>query len=147
MPFYLRLENGDRILLENLSGYLILEDVTAPATINYQAGGAGHPIGTRKRKRHEADTLFANIERTLQEALGLVEPLVAGTPAAAGTADSPVARWEPERLETLLADLTALAAGSARYQARLRTLQDQMDAYAQTLRDRDDDEEFWMLMS
>jgi hypothetical protein len=147
MPFYLRLENGDRILLEIGGGYLILEQVAVPpATINYQ-GGAGHPVGTRKRKRHETQELFASIERTLQEALGLVEPDVAGTTATTRTADSTLPHWTPERLEATLADLATVAAGAAHYERRLTALAQHIHDYEQTLRDRDDDEEFWMLLS
>lgn len=148
MPFYLKLENGDKILLENLAGFLILEDVTVPpATINYQAGGAGHPGRERKRKRYESEALFARMERTLQEALGLVEPLVADAPSATGATLEVESRWTPEQLEASLADLEAVAAGAAHYQARLRLLHQALADYDAELRARDDDDEFWMLMS
>lgn len=146
MPFYLRLENGDRILLENIAGYLILENSVPGPTVNYQIGGAGHPGQHRIRKRHETQALFDKIERTLQEALGLVAPVVADASSGTTTESDAPASWTPERLQASLADLEALAVGSARDQARLARLRARLAALADDAESRNDDDEFWMLM-
>jgi hypothetical protein len=145
MPFYLLQENGDKILLEDLTGFVILETVLAP-TVFYQAGGgAGHPAKNRRRRRHETQLLFERMERTLQEALGLVAPVVAEPESGAPTpVESP---WTPARLEASLAELAVLAAGSAHFEARWAALQRQLDASIEDRRRRDEDDEFWLLLS
>lgn len=144
MPFYLIQESGSKILLEDLTGSLILELSPVPGpTVFYQAGGAGHPVGRKKRKRYETQELFDKIERSLEEALGLVAPLVPEAESAAPAGDDAPA-WQPERLEEGLAHLAALAAGSARLETRLARLQRAIDDEA---RARQDDDEFWMLLS
>ncbi len=143
MPFYLRQENGDKILLEDLTGAVILETVAiAPATVYYQ-GGAGHPAPHRKKRRHETAALFANIERTLQEALGLVPPVVAGAPVPAEAAPP---AYSSAGLEAALADLATLAEGRRSYLARIERLRKAL-AQADDDRRREDDDEFWLLMS
>jgi hypothetical protein len=144
MPFFLLQENGDKILLEDLTGFVILEAVAGP-TVFYQAGGAGYPVRKRKR-RHETQALFDRMERTLREAVGLDSPVVA-EPEGRAAAPIETAPWTPERLEAGLADLAALAAGSARLEARFARLQRLLDERRHDLALRDDDEEFWMLMS
>ena len=146
MPFYLRTENGGKILLEDLTGALILETTIAPPTVNYQAGGAGHP--GRKRKREEADELFRGIERTLQEALGLVAPVVDDPPVAANALREPDRpQWSPERLETAVERLTEIAAGHRNLEARLARLREAIATADREARLLDDDEDTWLLMS
>jgi hypothetical protein len=112
-------------------------------TVFYQAGGAGHPVGRKKRKRYETQELFNKIERSLEEALGLGAPVVPETESGAAAAnDAP--SWQPERLEAGLAHLATLAAGSARLEARLDRLKQAIEDEA---RARQDDDEFWMLLS
>ena len=144
MPFYLLQENGDKILLEDLTGFVILEAVTVPGpTVFYQGGGSGHPVGRRKR-RHETQALFEAIEQGIREALGLVPPDLADAPEAAQDDAQTGPAWTAEHLETALARLAELAAGHRALEARLERLRESLDREA---RDRQDDDEFWMLLS
>jgi hypothetical protein len=67
----LRTEDGGKILSKIIRA-LILDDHRA-ATVNYQAGGAGHP--GRKRLRRSGELFRKQAD---SEALGLVPPVVAG---------------------------------------------------------------------
>lgn len=140
MPFYLLQENGDQILLEDLTGFVILELVSAPGPTVYYQGGSGHPVGRRKRKR-DTQALFGQIEYELQVVLGLVPAPVEHAPDTA--ADRRQA-WSAEGLENALAQLAALAEGQRQLEARLERLRESLDREA---RDRADDDEFWMLLS
>jgi hypothetical protein len=141
-------ENGDKILLEDLTGFVILEaGGVPPPTVFYQAGGAGYPVKNRRSRRNDTQALFARLERTLQIAVGLVVPDVGDAPRPTETPSPPrPSELASEAIEESLGRLAALAEGRRSLELRLERLRESLRALAEEDRRRQDDDEFWLLL-
>ena len=146
MPLYLLQENGSKLLLENLSGFVILEAVgVPPATIYYQ-GGAGRPVWTRK-KRRETQRLFDDIAITLEELVGLRPPPVVDAQRAAPPLSPVHPGWTPAELTDALSRLATLAQGHEGLETRFERLNRMLLDYQSEEASKIDDDETWMLMA
>lgn len=139
MAFYLLQENGDKITLEDGTGFLILEETTAGPTVYYQGDGKG---GQRTKRRNRTHELFNAIEATLRATLD--GPVVVHPPLSEVTNEVDVTQGYDAALDQLAVlareneDLSTRVAAIRKavgdYEARRRAL---LEA---------DDEEIWLLM-
>lgn len=133
MNEYLLQENGDKLLLEDGSGALILLEVPVGPVIIY--GGDDAP--RKKRKRRD---IFKDLEHTIHQLLyPEAEPDVVSAPVAAAT----------PTINEKLQELLALAQGSHELLQRAAQLRAEVAAAhaAQQLALEEDDEEtlIWLL--
>lgn len=141
MPFYLLNEDGTKLALEDLSGFLLLEgdDGGTPVVPTIVYGGGG---GARRNRRKE---LYDAIDRTIRE-------LLVGSPADVVL---PVSRLESG--PTLVYDatsgaqeaidaLTRLAEQDGELLGRLADVRTAVEAYdAQRQADEDEDDALMLL--
>lgn len=143
--FYLLQENGDKIQLENLSGFIILDSSVAGPTVDWQAGGRGRPF-----KRTKREELFDSIEHALRVALGIAEE-VTDLPSRSERAVSHEPLWSEQRLHDALADYQSYRSRAVEHDARIRRLDALIRAYEDEQKRQEalriDDEETWFLMS
>lgn len=145
MAFYLLQEDGSRIILEDLSGFLILEETSLAPTVDYQGDGKGR-AGRRQRRRYRLDELSRSMQATLESVLR-------------GDVDGPevaVAQAGPVRLvlttnESLMQAVEQIATATrpmAQLAMRLHELRSLVTDYeAQRRRLIElDDEELWSLV-
>lgn len=140
MGFYLLQENGSRLLLEHLSGAVLLEEVAPEPHVVFLLGGGDDAPAKRRKKQRE---LFQEMERTMVEILHPPVP-VSAEPVAA----RPVVQVPPrETLEEQLQALLTLAGESHDLLQRVQRLRSEAQQIAaeQALRDEEDD--FILLMS
>lgn len=146
---YLLKENGGKLTLENSTGVLILEASGIPGpAVDWQAGGAGHPTG-RRRRRNETRALFDSIEHALEMALGLAEePVAVSAETIIEEAVQPA--WDEKRLRDAIGNLGEIRAISEEYGQRFDRLQTLFRDYEESqARERalQDDEETWFLLT
>lgn len=147
MALYLLQEDGSKLLLENLTGAVLLEASGVPGpTVFWQAGGAGHPVPSKRRRRRDTEQLFAAIEHSLEVALGLVvEPVVR---AQESKVAAPQASWDGESFKQALQHLDTVAQDHRGLQERLHRVHGLLRAYEEAERQKSlDEEETWILMA
>lgn len=142
MAFYLLQEDGNKIALEDLGGFIILEEELIAPTLFHQGDGKTR----RRRRRTRTAELFDAMEQTLRRVLaGEVD---APTIQVAQVGPTAVVLDTTEDLAASVSQLTKLARGlQARAQA-LTGLFTAFQAYEQAKREAAmmDDEEVWMLV-
>jgi hypothetical protein len=144
MAFYLLQEDGSKLFLEDLSGFLLLEEEPIAPTVFYQSDGKGR-AGRRKRRRNRTAELFESMQATLRRVLdgSLDQPVV--PVATVGKARLVYDNTEP--IASAIAQFDRLAKpyeGAAQAAQDLRHL---LGQYERTRRDlEEDDEELWMMV-
>ena len=140
MAFYLRQENGDKIILEQGGGFLILAETSPPAT-SVIYGGDDAP---RKRKKHKPR---ADIYRDIQDTIhALVEGEPEAVPVDTATVASSDASTALERqVDRAMARLVALSQERQQLAARVTALQREIASYQQWLLDEDEADWEWFL--
>lgn len=145
MAFYLLQEDGSRIILEDLSGFLILEETSLAPTVDYQGDGKGR-AGRRQRRRYRLDELSRSMQATLASVLrGDVDgPEVAV--AQAGPVRLVLATNESlaQAVEQIATSTRPMAQLAMRLQ-ELRSLVTDYEAQRRRLIELDD-EELWSLV-
>ena len=145
--FYLLKEDGGKITLEDLSGSIILESSTVGGpTVDWQAGGAGHPV--KRKRRNETEELFDEIQHSLEVALGIAEEPLDVTATAVVEEAAPA--WSDEKLREAVERLRGLSERSEQYFQRMARIQAMFRAYEEAqAREQalQDEEETWFLMS
>lgn len=136
--FYLLQENGDKLVLEDTSGFLILDEASVGPTVYYQGDGKGG----RTKRRNRTHELFNAIEATLRATLD--GPVVVHPPLSEVTNEVDVTQGYDAAIdqlavlakenEELSARVKGIRAAVRDYEARRRAL---LEA---------DDEEIWLLM-
>jgi len=142
MAFYLLQEDGSKFRLEDLSGFLILEDESVAPTLDHQ-GGDGKRKGTRRKRTRE---LFQDMEDTLRRVLdGTIDaPLV--PVATVGT--TTLVLDQQDGYADALAHLRTLTVHQQTETAALAQLQRHLDDYEARLRAEQelDEEDAWSLL-
>jgi hypothetical protein len=136
MAFYLLQENGDKLILEQGSGFLILEDTSVPTT-SVIYGGDDAPRTRRKPK--PLHDIYQDIQQTIH-ALSVGEPAVT-LPAVSSDAPTVEARQVDRAMDRLL----ALARDQRIYSEHIEQLQRDLRTYQQWLIEEDDAEWEWFL--
>ena len=142
MAFYLLQEDGSRLYLEDLSGFLILEEESLAPTVDHQGGDGKKRRGRRRRRTHE---LMAAMETTLARILDGTLDAVVPTVAEAGAVRLILDRTES--LESAARQLAAIASRSHRERHEIDTLADALKLYDlhKQAEAETDDEETWSL--
>lgn len=145
MAFYLLQEDGSRMILEDLSGFLLLEETSLAPTVDYQGDGKGR-AGRRQRRRYRLDELSRAMHTTLARVLRGETEEVEITIASAGPVSLVLASREP--LADALEQVSRTTRPSERLAQSVRDLRELVTAYDEAKRRMIelDDEELWSLV-
>lgn len=136
MPFYLLQENGEKLALEDLSGFLLLEN-SPPEVAVVLIGGDDAP---KKKRRNRTKELYDALARTIHE-------LVAGVPPAPIRVEGGTLVLEGGEPERTLQQLASLVRESTVSRKRLAELRVELEAYLQAQREEEEDAELMLLLS
>jgi hypothetical protein len=139
MAFYLLQENGDKLILEQGDGFLILEDTSVPST-SVIYGGDDAP--RKRRKPKPLPDIYQDIQRTISQLVsGETETVAATAPTISSDAPTVAAR----QVDRAMGRLLALARDQRIYSEKIEQIQRDLRTYQQWLIEEDDAEWEWFL--
>jgi hypothetical protein len=143
MAFYLLQEDGNKILLEDLSGFIILEETLIGPTLFHQGDGKRRN-GRYGKRRLRTQELFSAMEQTLRRVLtGEVD---APTVTVAQVGPAAVVLDTTEPFEASVTQLRRLADRTKVLSTHLTSLFQAFTEYEKRKVLEMDDEEMWALV-
>lgn len=132
MAFYLLQENGDKIILEQGGGFVLLEDTSLPNT-SVIYGGDDAP--RKRRKPKPLRDIYAEIQQTIHALSAEILPAI--------SSDAPTV--EARQVDRAMDRLVTLARERQAYTAQVQQIKRDLAAYQQWLLNEDDAEWEWFL--